>query len=164
MCSSDLIVGKGVSATVEPASTTGRKRYHVLIGNASYLRNQGVEVVSSNEEVYDDLDSPTFEGPSSSKTTQHAGITTIHTAIDGSYSGNISLSDILKPSARAAIAALLEVAVRAGIAEDVARAEGESLAATVAEPATGAYLDWVRETGGGRSAEDFMREIGRAHV
>ena len=65
------------------------------------------------------------------------------------------------PSLSAALAALLEVAARAGIAEDVAQAEGESLAATVAEPATGAYLDWVRETGGGRSAEDFMRAAQR---
>jgi hypothetical protein len=61
----------------------------------------------------------------------------------------------------AAIAALLEVAAAAGIPEAAARAEGESLAATVAEPATGAYLDWVRETGGGRGAEDFMRAAQR---
>ncbi|MCA1781250.1 MAG: AAA family ATPase [Dermatophilaceae bacterium] len=64
-------------------------------------------------------------------------------------------------SLSAALAALLEVAATAGIAEDAARAEGESLAATVAEPATGAYLDWVRETGGGRTAEDFMRAAQR---
>ena len=64
-------------------------------------------------------------------------------------------------SLSAAIAALLEVARAAGIPQDTARAEGESLAATVAEPATGAYLDWVRETGGGRSAEDFMRAAQR---
>ena len=61
----------------------------------------------------------------------------------------------------AAIAGLLEVAATAGIPEDVARAEAESLAATVAEPATGAYLDWVRETGGGRTAEDFIRAAQR---
>ena len=39
---------------------------------------------------------------------------------------------------------------------DLARHEGEALAATVAEAATGAWLDWARETGGDRSAEDFM--------
>lgn len=128
------IVGKGVSATVEPASTMGRKRYHVLIGNASYLRNQGIEVVSSNEEVYDDLDSPTFEGPSSSKTTQHAGITTIHTAIDGSYSGNISLSDILKPSARAAIAALQRMKITASLVTGDQAAAAQHVAALVGIP------------------------------
>ena len=61
----------------------------------------------------------------------------------------------------AAIAALLEVAASAGVPQDVARAEAESLAATVAEPATGAYVDWVRETGGGRTAEDFMSAASR---
>ena len=61
----------------------------------------------------------------------------------------------------AAIAALLEVAEAAGVPQDVARAEAESLAATVAEPATGAYVDWVRETGGGRTAEDFMSAASR---
>jgi AAA+ superfamily predicted ATPase len=61
----------------------------------------------------------------------------------------------------AAIAALLEVAAAAGVPQDVARAEAESLAATVAEPATGAYVDWVRETGGGRGAEDFMSAASR---
>lgn len=60
-----------------------------------------------------------------------------------------------------ALASLVEVATAAGLPQDVARAEGESLAATVAEPATGAYLDWVRETGGDRSAEDFMRAAQR---
>ncbi|KAB7745267.1 AAA family ATPase [Nostocoides sp. F2B08] len=61
----------------------------------------------------------------------------------------------------AALAALLEVAASAGVSQDVARAEAESLAATVAEPATGAYVDWVRETGGGRTAEDFMSAASR---
>jgi hypothetical protein len=61
----------------------------------------------------------------------------------------------------AALAALLEVAAAAGVPQDVARAEGESLAATIAEPATGAYVDWVRETGGGRTAEDFMSAASR---
>jgi Cu+-exporting ATPase len=128
------VVGKGVSATVEPASSMGRKRYHVLIGNASYLRNQGVEVASSNEEAYDDLDSPTFEGPSSSKTTQHAGITTIHTAIDGSYTGSISLSDILKPSARAAIAALQRMNITASLVTGDQAAAAQHVAALVGIP------------------------------
>jgi adenylate kinase family enzyme len=57
----------------------------------------------------------------------------------------------------AALASLLEVAQAAGVAEDAARAEGESLAATVAEAAVGAWTDWARQTGGDRGAEDFSR-------
>ncbi|MEI2819223.1 MAG: AAA family ATPase [Marmoricola sp.] len=59
------------------------------------------------------------------------------------------------------IAALLDVAAAAGISEDVARAEAEALAATVAEPATGAYLDWSAQTGGGRSAQEFADAASR---
>jgi Cu+-exporting ATPase len=130
------VVGKGVSATVEPASSMGRKRYQVLCGNASYLRNQGIEIPVSNEEDYDALDSPSFDkGPSSSKTAQqHAGITTIHTAIDGTYTGHISLSDILKPSARAAIAALHRMKITASLVTGDQAAAAQHVAALVGIP------------------------------
>lgn len=55
-----------------------------------------------------------------------------------------------------ALEALQEAAVAAGVDPAEARVEGERLAATVAEPARGAYVDWVDQTGGGRNAEDFM--------
>lgn len=61
----------------------------------------------------------------------------------------------------AAIAGLLEVAAAAGIDEDTARTEAEALAAAVAEPATGAYIDWVAQTGGGRTAQDFADAASR---
>lgn len=127
-------VGKGVSATVEPAASMGRKRYHVLIGNASYLRNQGIDVTASNEEAYDEPESPSLDGPSSSKTAQHAGITTIHTAIDGTYTGTISLSDILKPSARAAIAALQRMKISASLVTGDQEAAAQHVAALVGIP------------------------------
>lgn len=60
-----------------------------------------------------------------------------------------------------ALQALVDAAVAAGVDPDDARLEGERLAATVAEPARGAYLDWSEETGGGRSAEDFMNAASR---
>jgi len=130
------VVGKGVSATVEPASSMGRKRYQVLCGNASYLRNQGIVIPVSNEEDYGAPNSPSFEGgPSSSKTTtQHAGITTIHTAIDGTYTGHISLSDILKPSARAAIAALHRMNITASLVTGDQAAAAQHVAALVGIP------------------------------
>jgi len=49
-----------------------------------------------------------------------------------------------------ALAALESVAGRAGVEAGVARAEGESLAATVAEPNKGAFVDWA--AGAGRPA------------
>ena len=64
-------------------------------------------------------------------------------------------------SLAAALAALGEAAAAAGVDPDVARAEGEAIAATVSEAATGAYLDWSAQTGGDRSAEDFFDAASR---
>ncbi|HXH78664.1 AAA family ATPase [Nocardioides sp.] len=59
-----------------------------------------------------------------------------------------------------ALAALTTLATAAGLDPRVARAEGEALAATVAEPSPGAYLDWCAETGHS-SAEDFTTAASR---
>src|SRR5215204_2500278 len=61
----------------------------------------------------------------------------------------------------AALAALDAAAAAAGVDPGVARAEGEALAATVSEAATGAYLDWSAQTGGERSAEEFFDAASR---
>jgi hypothetical protein len=61
----------------------------------------------------------------------------------------------------AALAALGAAAAAAGVDPGIARAEGEALAATVSEAATGAYLDWSAQTGGDRSAEDFFDAASR---
>jgi Cu+-exporting ATPase len=89
-------VGKGISASVEPASSVERKRYTVHVGNASYLSSQGITLPSSVTAI------PTR----TSKIAPKSGTTKIYTAIDGIYAGALSLSDTLKPSARAAILAL----------------------------------------------------------
>ena len=65
------------------------------------------------------------------------------------------------PTLSVALASLLEVARAAGVPEPEARVEAEALAATVAEAATGAWVDWVAQTGGDRSAEDFTAAASR---
>jgi hypothetical protein len=55
-----------------------------------------------------------------------------------------------------ALEALAEVARRAGLDEATARAEGEALAATVAERSRGAFMAWAEESGRPVSAEEFM--------
>ena len=60
------------------------------------------------------------------------------------------------PTLANAVAALERVAADAGLDSQAARAEAEALAATIAEPARGAYLDWGTQLGGGRSSEDFF--------
>lgn len=89
-------VGKGISASVEPASSVERKRYTVHVGNASYISSQGITLPSSVTAI----------ASSTSKTVPKSGTTQIFTAVDGIYAGSLSLSDTLKPSARAAILAL----------------------------------------------------------
>ncbi|QIK76550.1 AAA family ATPase [Nocardioides piscis] len=61
---------------------------------------------------------------------------------------------------REALDALTELAATAGLDPALARAEGEALAATVAEPARGAYADWCTETGHS-TAEDFTTAASR---
>ncbi len=52
--------------------------------------------------------------------------------------------------------ALVAAARDAGIDEATARAEGEALAATVAERSKGAFVDWAQQTGRTGGAEDFF--------
>lgn len=98
----EVTVGKGVSATVEPMSSVEPTRYNVQIGNAIYLRSNGVTVPES-------VDSATTNDEVSNnapKMDESAGFTRIHVAVDGHYTGTISLRDALKPSAVAVVAAL----------------------------------------------------------
>lgn len=61
---------------------------------------------------------------------------------------------------REALDALTALATAAGLDPASARAEGEALAATVAEPTRGAYVDWCTETGHS-TAEDFTSAASR---
>ncbi|MCD4524683.1 AAA family ATPase [Nocardioides sp. cx-173] len=61
----------------------------------------------------------------------------------------------------AALDALSAAAAAAGVDTATARREGECLAATIAEPARGAFVDWSAATGRERSSEDFMDAASR---
>ncbi|CAD0115283.1 unnamed protein product [Aureobasidium uvarum] len=103
-------VGKGISASVEAAISPERKRYNVMIGNTSYLRSQGVAVSDDADDTND------YEASNDANSKQQsAGVTTIHTSIDGIYTGPLSLSDTLKPSAPAAISALQRMGITCSI-------------------------------------------------
>ncbi|KAK3080296.1 hypothetical protein LTS18_002626, partial [Coniosporium uncinatum] len=96
----EAVVGKGVSASVEAAISPERKRYKVLIGNASYLRAEGISVPADITDAGSEPPTPspyTTSSPylasestldvSSSKKGKSAGTTTIHTAIFPDYTG-----------------------------------------------------------------------------
>ncbi|KAI4721486.1 heavy metal translocatin [Aureobasidium sp. EXF-10727] len=105
-------VGKGISASVEATISPERKRYNVMIGNTSYLRSQGVAVP---DDADDTNDYEASKGAYEVSKQQSAGVTTIHTSIDGVYTGPLSLSDTLKPSAPAAISALQRMGITCSI-------------------------------------------------
>ncbi|MFT4288016.1 AAA family ATPase [Nocardioides sp.] len=60
-----------------------------------------------------------------------------------------------------ALISLASVAEAAGADPAQARAEGEALAATVSEPARGAYLDWAEQTGRTPSSETYFETASR---
>jgi Cu+-exporting ATPase len=124
----DVVVGKGISATVEPTSAVERTRYRVLLGNAVFLRGNGVTVPeSANIEGTD-------ESIVSSKSDESAGFTQIHVAIDGHYTGTISLRDALKATSVAAVAALKKMGMNISLVTGDTYAAALSVARAVGIP------------------------------
>ena len=119
----EAIVGKGVSATVEPATSAEAKRYKIHVGNHSYLVSQGITMPADNNNS-----SPISPSAVSSRKTPSSGNTQIYTAIDNTYAGVLSLADTIKPSAPATILAL----DRMGITSSLVTGDQHSTAAAVA--------------------------------
>jgi Cu+-exporting ATPase len=126
----EAIVGKGISALVEPASNADRARYRILLGSASFLRDNEIDIP---QDAIDASEKANTKAARSNKATK-AGTTNIFIAIDGSYTGYLCLSDSIKDSAPAAIAALHRMGIKTAIvtgdqlstALSVARAVGIS--------------------------------------
>jgi P-type Cu+ transporter len=96
----EAIVGQGVSAYVAPATSVDSKRYRVQVGNSAYLVSQGI-ILPADVETRFSTSPPSLQSSQTS-----SGTTRIYTAIDGAFTGVISLSDTIKPSAHATIIAL----------------------------------------------------------
>jgi Cu+-exporting ATPase len=133
----EAIVGKGITATIEAAISPERKRYNILIGNATYLDSEGVAMVPSLEEI--PMTPAGTANPHQAPHARSAGITTIHTAIDGIYTGSLSLSDTIKPSARAAILALTRMGISASIVTGDTSPSALVVAAQVGIPPANVY-------------------------
>ncbi|MBE7180397.1 MAG: copper-translocating P-type ATPase [Terriglobus roseus] len=109
----EATVGKGITAMVQPAAAGG-ERFKVIIGNASFLSSQGIDVPRSEEDV--DIDQPSSTEKNASPTEgPSAGTTTIHTAIYPNYTGPLHLSDTLKPAAPAMVLALRRMGITVSI-------------------------------------------------
>lgn len=98
----EVSVGKGVTAFIEPANSVERRRYRVTIGNASYLGSNSIAIPAAVAPSTVNSKTPTLSSSS---------ITQIYIAIDSSFSGLLSLSDTIKPSAPATISALSRLGI-----------------------------------------------------
>lgn len=95
-------VGKGVSAVVVPVSSIEQKRYHILVGSSSFLRSRNVKLPTT----IDPVPTTSTQGQPGKPVGAAAGTTQIFVAIDNVYTGSLSLSDTIKPSAYATVMAL----------------------------------------------------------
>lgn len=111
------IVGRGISAAIEPATSAERTRYRILVGNVKFLRENGVTVpesaVTASEEINTRAASGSKSSSSSSKSS--AGTTNIFIAIDGQFAGHLCLADTIKEGAAAAISVLHRMGVKTAI-------------------------------------------------
>jgi P-type Cu+ transporter len=107
----EAIIGKGIRALVEPASNADMARYRILVGSASFLLDNKIEVPKDAIKASEDANT---KAAGSSKAPK-AGVTNIFVAIDGSYTGQLCLSDSIKDSAHAAVAALHRLGVKTAI-------------------------------------------------
>lgn len=127
-------VGRGISATVEPATSAGRTRYAVLVGNVIFLRENNVEVSNKDIEDSEQINSKTNKPKSSS-----AGTTNIFIAIDGKYAGHLCLADTVKEGAAAAIDVLHRMGIKTAIVTGDQRSTALAVASIVGIPDEDVY-------------------------
>lgn len=127
----EAVVGKGVSATVEPATSAEARRYKIHVGNHSYLMSQGITMPADNNSS----SAISFSAVSSGKTPS-SGTTQIYTAIDNTYAGVLSLADTIKPSAPATILALDRMRITSSLVTGDQYSTAAAVAAQVGIPRT----------------------------
>ncbi|KAI8624206.1 heavy metal translocatin [Xylariaceae sp. FL1651] len=121
-------VGRGISATVEPATSAERKRYHVLIGSVRFLRESSVDVPETAVEDSEEINS---RANKSTKSSSSAGTTNIFIAVNGTYAGHLCLADTIKDGAAAAIAALHRMGIKTAIVTGDQRSTALAVASQV---------------------------------
>jgi Cu+-exporting ATPase len=161
----EAVVGRGISALVEPDSAAEKRQYRVLVGNARYLRDRGVNVPAEADlaAATTPLPSPTtspsklqphLAPPSASSRSSHdassssdgkgdepsaGSITNIFVAIDSAYAGRLALADALKPTAVAAVAALTRMGLTTSLVTGDAPAAAHAVARAVGIPAANVH-------------------------
>ncbi|KAK4136660.1 heavy metal translocatin [Trichocladium antarcticum] len=125
------VVGKGISAYVEPATATERTRYRVLIGNVPFLRENGISVPQADIDASEEVNAAAASSNRSTATKTNAGTTNIFMAIDGAYAGHLCLADTIKTGAAAAIAVLHRMGVKTAMVTGDQHGTAAAVAAAV---------------------------------
>ncbi|KAJ9664161.1 Cu(2+)-transporting P-type ATPase [Neophaeococcomyces mojaviensis] len=128
-------VGKGILATIAINSS----RHEIQIGNASFLEARNIDVPSDLK-------------PENSKSL--AGLTLIYVAIDNKFTGLLGLSDTVKPTAAAAIAALH----RMGISTSLVTGDTYSTAVAIAD-LVGIPRDTIRASASPGQKQEIVSEL-----
>ncbi|KAF0638024.1 hypothetical protein FPSE5266_10892 [Fusarium pseudograminearum] len=131
------VVGKGVSVTVEPA-TSCRTRYLVQVGNLVFLQDNGVDVPEDAVQAAEKINLSADVGKSTAKSSG-AGTTNIFVAIDGVYTGYVCLSDKIKEDAAAAISVLHRMGIKTSIVTGDQRSTALAVASVVGIDADNVY-------------------------
>ncbi|KIW53930.1 hypothetical protein PV05_06337 [Exophiala xenobiotica] len=118
-----VTVGQGVSAVIEVETPGEQNQYKIYVGNATFLHTKKIDIPSDVESAVTAAMSPT------TRTKSKTGITTIYVAINGQFAGTLGLSDTLKPTAPAAIAALHKM----GISTSLVTGDTYNTALSIAE-------------------------------
>ncbi|KAK3693541.1 E1-E2 ATPase-domain-containing protein [Podospora appendiculata] len=133
-------VGRGITAYVEPAVASDRRRYKVLVGNVRFLKENDVKVPESAIESSERINAAAAVSRSSkSESAPTAGTTNIFIAIEGEYTGHLCLSDTIKEGAAAAIAVLHRMGVKTAIVTGDQRSTAIAVAAAVGIDAKDVY-------------------------
>ena len=124
----EATVGKGICASVEPATSVIPKRYKVHVGNSSYLSSQGITLSA------DAVATSSTNSDSGKSKVPPSGTTQIYVAIDNAYAGVLSLSDTVKPSAAATITALNRMNITSSLVTGDQYSTAAAVAARVGIP------------------------------
>lgn len=128
----EAVVGKGVAASVRLASSPSSAPYRLLIGNASFMLSHNIALPKAlSEDSLSILKQQEAIGDQAL-----AGTTTIHTAVNGHFTGSLYLSDTIKPSSAATITALRLMGIPSTIVTGDSRPTALAIAKALNIPAS----------------------------
>ncbi|KJR83091.1 Cu2+-exporting ATPase [Sporothrix schenckii 1099-18] len=133
------LVGRGISATIEPATSAERTRYRILVGNVKFLQENDVTVPQSAINASEEFNTQAASATKSSSKSASAGTTNIFIAIDGQFAGHLCLADTIKDGAAAAFSVLHRMGIKTAMVTGDQRSTAVAVAKAVGISADNVY-------------------------